>query len=130
MPDCNYLGKGVVWIVVSLHLLTNTDLINSHILTLFTPKGLCCKQVNTNIRYVHSCLDLATLISILVESKWFLNILSNQFGSQGLVWLKIQEPLSNHRICLCYSKWSALIIRLYIYICQKSRIHSDTKHMY
>ena len=46
-------------------------------------KGKFFCQVNQSPRYVHSCLELIILIPA-------------QFDSKGLVWQKIQEPLTQN----------------------------------
>ena len=62
-------------------------------------EGDFCGQVNQPARYVHSCLQPATLIkmstnnhsrmSVVLES----SVKPRQFSSPGLVWQKFQEPL-------------------------------------
>ena len=73
------------------------------LLTLYTPRTILSCQVNQSARYVHSCLQFATLIktstnnpcqkSVVIESS-AKRSLGGLTGSLGLVWQKIQEPLT------------------------------------
>ena len=62
-------------------------------------EGDLCGQVNQSVRYVHSCPQLTILIKMSTNSPSrklvVMNLQPNQaFGSSGLLWQKIQEPLT------------------------------------
>ena len=72
---------------------------------LLHPKGEFSYQVNQSLKYIHRCLDLELAILVKTStnnSRWKSVVheycakpcLGCQFGSSGLLWQKIQEPLT------------------------------------